>query len=329
MLSVALVLILAVHLLSANLATAGPIVAIWLLARHARTGEAATGQAARQLVLASIAALVVTIALGLVTLGITWLVDPEPFFGAAARFPVRRYWFGVAELLFYFVALGYYLSLERKWPRPLSTGRWWTLVGLLLLAGTDLAYHFPPLFAMIGVLGSRSLAHEPVSFFWMLFDPEVLALTIHFLLASFAATGATLMYFGWRRARNEDQRQDAAQLAIWGARIALVPTVLQLLAGTFVLVQLPDLARERLLGQDLLATGLFGLALVGSVALMHRLAAVALGDVSRKEIAGSLALLVLIVLLMIAAQQRSRAALAFNDRPFPAAPVRALEQIVS
>jgi len=96
-------------------------------------------------------------------------------------------------------------------------------------------------------------------------------------------------------------------LAAWGAWLALVPTLLQLPVGLWVLLQLPLAERDALLGSDLYATGLFALALLAALRLMHQLAAVALGDTERKQIVGSLSTMALVVALMVAAWTRSQA----------------------
>jgi hypothetical protein len=258
------------------------------------------------LVVASLAALGLTIVLGLAALGLVSLVRPGPFLQAAGRIPASRYWFGIVELAFYFVCLFGYLWIDKA-PRPLSAKRRWCLAGLLWLAGTDVAYHFPPLFAMISVMSTRpATGPEPVRFLAMMFDPEVLAFTLHFLVASVAVGGLAVTLLARRGAANESNREAAARLAIAGGRIALMPTLVQLLVGMFVLLQLPDASRELLLGGDWIATGLFGAALVAALALMHRLAAISLGELGRAEVIGSAVLLALVIALMVGAQHRSR-----------------------
>jgi len=56
--------------------------------------------------------------------------------------------------------------------------------------------------------------------------------------------------------------------------------------------------QKQFMGGDSLTTGLFAVSVVAALALMHSLAAVALGDVQRKTIIRAMALLVLTVLLM-------------------------------
>lgn len=330
MLEVFVTLVVAVHLLGANLASAGPFVAMWLQRRGVHHGDVAAYEMGRSIVRASMLALVVTIVLGLAALGLVWLARPEPFFHAAGRLPMSRYWFGIAELLFYFICLAGYLWWGKGSPQSFRKRRRWWLQGLLLLAGTDVAYHFPPLFAIIGVLGTRPIPAEAnVRFTTLLIDPEVQAFLLHFALASLAVTGAAIMAIGWRRSRDDASSAEWQRFIVWGGRIALVPTVLQLLVGMLVLAQIPDTSRQALMGHDLAATGVFVLALVASVALMHRLAAVALGDTRRAEVLGALALLLLTVLLMVGAHQRSRRAAMIHTAAVASDPSLAAPHIVS
>lgn len=322
-----LVVAMTAHLLAVNLAGAAPLVCLWLDWRAVRRDDAVAANLGRWLVRQSLIWLSVGIALGLTTLGLVRLIDWQRFAEAAGRIPASRYWFGVAELAFYFVCMGGYLVLWRDGPAP-SRQRIWGRRMLGLLAGTNLLYHFPPLFAIIGVLGTRpETVGQAFNFRAAMVDLEVLAHCVHHILASFAVVGVAMMGYALSRARAEravipateiaakshemmpadsDLKLDWRRMAIWGGRVALVPTLLQLLAGTFVLLTLPALMRDRLLGQDLLATILFAASMIAALALMHRLAAVAMGDTQRREIIGAMVLLVVVVLLMVGTLQRAR-----------------------
>ena len=318
-----LIVALAAHLLAVNLAGAAPLVCLWLDWRAVHRDDAAAAELGRWLVRQSLIWLTAGIALGLATLGLVWLLDWQRFAAAAGRVPPARYWYGVAELAFYFVCMGGYLALWRDGATPPSWRRTWGRRGLGFSAGTNLLYHFPPLFAVIGALGTRpEVVDQTLNFREAMIDPEVLAHTLHHVLASFAVVGVAMMGHAMALARVGRARlsalpleavsvepaagADARRMAIWGGRLALVPTLLQLLAGTFVLLTLPASLQDRLLGQDLPATILFAASLVAALALMHRLAAVAMGDVQRREIIGSIVLLVAVVLLMVGTLHRAR-----------------------
>ncbi len=114
------------------------------------------------------------------------------------------------------------------------------------------------------------------------------------------------MGFALRLARRGSDADAVARIASWGGRIALVPTVLQLFVGTYVLIALPELARSRVMGGDTLGTVLFGTAVAGAVMLMHRLASISFGETGRGNLIGSMALLVLVIVVMVGTRERVR-----------------------
>lgn len=133
-------------------------------------------------------------------------------------------------------------------------------------------------------------------------------MVVHVLLASVATTGVMMMGFALRLARQNEEAAQAETVAKWGARIALVPSIAQLLVGLYVLFHLPPQIQKQFMGGNMLTTGLFAVSVVAALALMHSLAAVALGDVQRKTIIRAMELLVLTVLLMSAALHTARKA---------------------
>lgn len=306
MLDVVLVLVVAAHLLAVNVALAGPFMCLWLQWRHTRPQGALAGEAGRWLLRWSLLALAPAVALGLAALGLLWMLYPGAYFEAARQVPARRYWFGIVELVFSAACLGLWLCLWPTRRRPAGRARLFSGWSLGLLAATNLLYHFPPLFAVIGVLSSRPQAWgKGLPFTRLMVDPEVLARTLHHILAAAAVAGAALMLYALRPlpgASGIDRRRAAA----WGGRSALLATLLQLPAGWFVLMQLPAETRNRLLGQDLPAAMLFGASILTTIALLYRLATVSWGGVSRREILVGVACLALTVFLMVAARHRAR-----------------------
>lgn len=301
-----LVLVLAAHLLAANLAGAAPLVCIWLDIRETRRGDLVAGELGRYLIRQSILWLTAGLALGGSTLALVWAAQWEPFYETAGRIPAARFWWALPELAFYFYCVAMYL---RWWTGSGTSPTWQVVMRRLLgvLAATNLLYHFPLLFTVIGVYSTR-LAVDPgmLNFRRAMLDPEVLSQFAHHVLASFAIVGVAIMGFSLRLGRKGRPAGEVQRVATWGGRVALVPTVLQLIVGMLVLLALPERARDGLLGGDQVGTVLFGLSIVAAIVLMHRLASIAAGDVERKNLIGSMALLVLIVVAMVGTRQRAR-----------------------
>lgn len=299
-----LVLVLSIHLLAANVAAAAPLVCLALDMRGSRRGDALAADVGRWLLRMSLAGLALALALGGGALAIVWVSDWERFTQAAAWVPVSRYWWAVPELALYFVCVTAYLKLWR--PGVTASGRvLWLRRALGLVASTNLAYHFPLLFIAIGVYSAREIS-EPVNFRVALVDPEIASQFIHHLLASVAVVGVVMMGYALRMERAGRSGDDVRRVAIWGGRVALVPTLLQWLAGLYVLFQLPERSRAGLLGGDVLGSCLFGAALVGVIVLMHRLAGVAFGETERRNLIGSMALMAIVVVTMVGARHRAR-----------------------
>jgi len=299
-----LVLVLSIHLLAANVAAAAPLVCLALDIRESRRGDALAGDVGRWLLRMSLAGLALALTLGGGALAIVWYSDWERFSRAAAWVPVSRYWWAVPELALYFVCVAAYLKLWK--PGVTRSGRAvWLRRALGLVASTNLAYHFPLLFLAIGVYSARGIS-EPVNFRAALVDPEIASQFIHHLLASVAVVGVVMMGYALRMERAGRTTDDVHRVAIWGGRVALVPTLLQWLAGLYVLLQLPERSRAGLLGGDVLGSCLFGAALVGVVVLMHRLAGVAFGETERRNLISSMALMAIVVVTMVGARHRAR-----------------------
>jgi hypothetical protein len=173
-------------------------------------------------------------------------------------------------------------------------------------------------FAVIGVFFTRpqwQVAAQP--FTAVMLEGEVLARVVHFTLASLAVTGTFMLLYALRRQSNDHENgpktDDRARVAVWGGRIALVPTLLQWPAGLYLLLQLPNPSRDALLGYDWLGTALFVSALLAAVLLMHKLAALALGQTKRKELLWAVLMMVAVVVLMVGARHRARQRAVLGD----------------
>jgi len=316
-----LVLVLTVHLVAANVAAAGPLVCLALDWREVRYGDALAGDVGRFLLRMSLLGLTVAIGLGGSALLVVWLSDWQRFYEAAARVPASRYWWALPELALYVVCVAAYLRLWKAGV-PRTARQIWLRRILGLLAATNLAYHFPLLFIAIGVYSTRALS-ELVNFRAALVDPEIFSQFVHHLLASVAVTGVAMMVYALWLERARRPEVDVQRTAIWGGRVALIPTLMQWLAGLYVLLELPARAREGLLGGDTLGTCLFGAALLGVIVLMHRLASVAFGETERRNLIGSIALMLLVVLTMVGARHRARQAAGVSVARIASAPADA------
>ena len=330
MLEVCLTLLLAVHLVTVNIGSAGPLVCIWLHRRSFRHGDKTAGRVGRRLAVASIRLTVVGLVLGLLLLALLRQTGDQPYFDAMAQFPAARYWSLLGELAFYFVCMKAYV-----WPWKWLRRRRALLDLLAILAATDLLYHFPPLMAMIASIPTRAdlidVTIDRAMYRRLMLDPEILARTLHVWLASLAMAGAAVMLFGLRAGRIAMSQADGERIAKLGARIALVPTLLQMPIGAWVFLRLPTAAGDALLGGDALASGLMVASLISALGLMHHLAAVGMGDTREQAVRRSLLLMLLVVVLMAGTLRRSRvvSTLPRGEPPVGKIAARVAGQVVS
>ena len=236
----AVIVLLGVHLLAVNLAGAGPLVAAWLVTG---SGERGADRALR-LMRQSLAALVLGAALGTIML----VVGTGTMRSALARFPASTYWFAASELVFSAACMATMaaggIALRRR-------GIAWLLA---LASATNLLYHFPPLMAVIGKLASdpRWSAQSVITHRTLLalaIRPEVLALWIHFALASVAVAAIAALWPS-RGATVESEEPEVQTNADAAddrrlAKLALAATALQLPVGVWVLVTTGGAARMR------------------------------------------------------------------------------------
>ena len=289
-------LVLALHLVCMNVAAAGPLVCVWLDWRSAR-GDDAARRAAKFLAWKSFALLMLGMVFGLGTAAILW---NDAYHDVMHAFMYKIKW-GAWELLFSIVLMGLYAGLlNRAAPRSLpgKIGR----ASIAILSGTNLLYHFPVLFIIISEVAAGYLEVpknvDAAIFRGLMAESSVLARSVHFWIASFAVTGVSLISYGKWLLRKDEQDESGSRIAIWGARVALVPTLLQRVVGVWVLTALPRLVQQRLMGGDLLATCVFGLSLCGALWLMHQLSTVAFGDTRPRSLKLAIHLMYTVVILM-------------------------------
>lgn len=302
MLDLLLIFTLAVHLLAVNLAGAGPLVCLWFDWRELRAGDAVAGRVGRHLARRSMEALVLGGGLGLALVGILWLRYPWAYFDGWRAVAGSRLWFLIPEYFFSLAIAAVY------WATWSGRRRWvWGHRLLNLVGSTNLLYHFPTQFIVIGLLCHRpELRQAPYNHLALAAQPEALSALTHHLLAALAVVGVWLMAAAPRLCVATSEPDVARRLSAFGARLALVPTLAQILVGLWHLLQLPPRLRAELLGDELTTTALFGAAVLASLGLMHHLAGAAWGDVDHRQTRRAVVLLLLTVTLMSAARHGAR-----------------------
>lgn len=308
-------ILLAAHLLAMNVATASPLVCVWLQWRG-RQGDATAREVGRRLAGISVAALLLGVAFGAALWGAAWLAGDAAYFAALNRFPMRALVHAGGEILFSLVCLTVYAATWNRWSdRPWLHGLW------AAVASTNLLYHFPPLMIVLGELSMRpqfvaetSITRE--AFRPLLLRPEIVSQVLHFALASATIAGLALMLVAADPRRlasaggmyDEDLHsvQDARHLIRIGAWTALIASLAQFVIGPWVLIEMPVDARNGLMGDQWLATALFLVAIVVAFAAIHALAAVAFGEVTPKNIRRGVVLVLGVVVLMAGVLQSVR-----------------------
>jgi hypothetical protein len=304
--------LLVAHLLAVNLAAAGPLASLLVEWRSARRGTVAGDEIARKLAAHVLAAFLIGIALGAAFLAILWRRDADPFVAAMLRFSPAKLWFAGAELVFFAVCQAIYLWMWRRPWRTTTAGRL-THRGLALLAATNLLYHFPPLMVVIAEIASGQLAAPEVidaaAYRELAYSPVVAARSVHHILAAIVIAGLYATLLAWQRANrridNDAEAAEAMQAGSWTARLALSATLVQIPVGIWVLLNMPN--NPVLMGDNLPATGMFLAAVVAAFGLLHHLAALAFGDLTRKNVVASLALYLMVIVLMTTTRVLSRA----------------------
>lgn len=303
-------IVLAFHLMCMNVASAGPLVCAWLDWRSGR-GDDVAHRAAKFLAWKSLVLLVAGGLFGLLVAAFFWNDDYHDLMHV---FIYKIKW-GAWELLFSLAIMVVYAAMiargaPRSWASKLGRA------SLAVLTGTNLLYHFPALFIVISEVAAGYIdmpqTVDAAIFRSLMTESSVLARSVHFWLASFAVTGVSLIGYGKWLLRQKEEQEAGEKIATWGGRIALVPTVLQVLVGVWVVSVLPPLMQQRLMGRDLVVASAFGLSIVGALWLMHQLSAVAFGDTKPRTLKLAIHLMYIVVILMTLT---SRLALARSIHP--------------
>jgi hypothetical protein len=190
-------------------------------------------------------------------------------------------------------------------------GRRWVVVVRSLvatLAATNLLYHFPVLFSIASRMqeaGETTGAILRGREFRALIGKETIGLGLHVTLASVAVAGAMLLIFA-RRMLARGDAESAGVVARWGGRWALVPSLIQLPLGLYMLSILPPGEQSRLMGGSGLGVLLFVGALTAAFWLMNDLAQIAMGEVTRGLLTRAVIAMVVTVSLMTGMQLQTR-----------------------
>lgn len=295
------ILLLALHLLAANVASAGPLIAAWMAGRGP-VGVAA----ARRLVGWALAALFVG---GFLGAGL--LIAPgDALRTAIARFPASAWWFAGLELGFSAACLvGMMAVLRGERRRRIAA---WLLA---VISASNLLYHFPPLMAVVGRIANEPRwAEETIITRQVLVHtslrPEILSLWIHFGLASVAVAAiAAIAIVNFPPAHAADPTDDDRNRLTRGlAGIALAASALQIPVGGWLLAVSEVRMRDALLGGHLPATGCFVAGVLATMALLQSLAAVVMGDETAAMRRRTMWLTLTVVALMAATLSLGRAA---------------------
>ena len=272
-----LILLLAAHLLCMNVSSAGPLLCIWYADRKANSTKPWAQNIALSLSKWTVILLLLGVALGLALGTTSMLVGESQLVETLPLFRRKIVW-GIVELFCSLGwMLGYWFWLKRRPPQGFTAR--FLHGGLAVLSATNLLYHFPPLLTVMTKAARGDLeVTEPVTaatFRGLVYQPIVMAHTLHFWWASLAVSGVFLFWL----ARKNEHAQEITQ---FGAGVALAATVLQLPTGLWLLFVTPAQSQSKLVGGDALITSLFLFSMVAAYLLVQNLAVLALGDYDGK-----------------------------------------------
>lgn len=299
------IITLSIHLILMNLASVGPLIAIWLDARSTRVKSPEIASVGQKIGWWSIAALVLGIGMGVIQGLLIWAEGTPSYFDALDGLWQSKVTYGFWEIGFSIVCTAGFLAWwkfgkrESRWQRFLSRF-------LAILSATNLLYHFPTLFTILGLIARGEVEVEPPvdsgEFRSLLVEGQVIWFTIHFWFASFAVSGLITGLF-CLRSLSEPHRNSTAGAAF---TIALIPTLLQIPVGFVLTTTLNSVQQSRLMGGDLVCTLMFVASLGLAFWLMHLLAGLAFFDQNRKKAFQAFAALGGTILLMTATMLLSR-----------------------
>lgn len=297
------ILLLSVHLICMNVASGAPLACLWLEWRMRSKNDGVAKSAADYLAKMSVLTLLAGSLLGLVMGLMLW--TPEYAALWTKRLGHKMHWGGL-ELLFSLLILGGYWL----WRKKLAASGMAGFLGksaLLLFASTNLLYHFPPLFLIAGKLADAQEASlEPVGrklFVQVMLEGEIPALWVHFTFASVAMAGIMLLGLALRMGRRGAPAEEVSRVAIWGGYWGLIPSLLQLPVGLWVMSALPPGSQSRIMGSSGLATVFFLTGIVAALWLLRELVSIAMGETARSNLIRAMSAMVVVVVLMTGTHQ--------------------------
>ena len=281
-----------IHLACACFAAAAPLVAAWLHSRAA-CGDAQACRVGVRLVGWSLVALALALVSGL-ALGF-WNSLVQDNYSELLGALRRKLEWGLAELAFSAVLVYVFWRWWKRTP-DLPRGKSILRCSLAVLAGTNLLYHFPLLFAILDQLRSNpELMDSAISssdFRRMIILPVVYTKALHVILAGVVLCCLVIIWFE----REEDGKQ--GRLTVTVARVLLAALVLQLAVGIWMLVVMPAAQRDPLIGMGGVAPWLLALAVILFVAATQTLIPVAGGEKPGRRPAWLVGIILAIFLVM-------------------------------
>ena len=286
--------LLSVHLLAMNLASAGPLFAIWLWGMD-KNRDSQRQQTGLRLIWLSIGALLLGAVLGYVQ----WLLLRQSGWAAAiAKLPTRALWFGLLELLFSLLCM-----VGCVWCWRANKSRRWLHAFLAVLTGSNLLYHFPPLMTVLSRVSrdpswARAEVLDRATLLSLMKRPEVLALTSHFLLASIAVAAVTVLGLQSRAAADKATSPEARRIQRGSAWWAFAATLGQVPVGVWLISVLPQDEISSMMGESMIASlGLIG-GLLLTFVFLQRLLTIAIGEVQQQDLRKTVWILLLLVFVM-------------------------------
>ena len=253
-----------------NVSSAGPLLCVWLNRKRATESSQRAGLA---LAWSSFWLLPAGIVMGLILGVAQWKLGERDYAHALTMFRSKAIW-GVAELV---CSLGwtwcYWAWLRYRAPQKTVT-RFLHAI-LAVLTTTNLQYHFPPLMVVMSQTANGTLAiseHvDAAAHRHLVFQPQIIAQTLHVWTASLAVSGVYLFWLTRGFA-------EVGPVHRSGARLALVCTLAQIGSGIWLIAATPRVQQLRLLGEDWIATLLLIVSMLATFSLQQQLAAMAFGD---------------------------------------------------
>jgi hypothetical protein len=300
---IGMTLLLALHLLSVNVASGGPIITAWLDWRATRGSEVAA-QAASYLARASLFGLLLGAALGLLVGWLKWDSTYQALWLGPLSYKMK---WAIVEAVFSLILMVGWLAWLPRHGGGNKKAMWCRAV-IAVLAATNLLYHFPMLFSVAAQLQEAGETTGPVlggRAFRGLVHVDTIALEVHVALASVAVAGVVLVGLASRLLRH-GEIENAAAVARWAGRWALIPSLVQLPVGLWMLSALPPQQQAALMGNSTIGIMLFAAAIGTALWLLNELAKLAMGEIGRLLLMRTVAAMLFTVTLMTGMQLQTR-----------------------